>query len=405
MRILAALKRKKMDKPVLLPLKGAMQHYAWGGYHFIPTLLGMQPEVGKPVAELWMGTHHRGKAMVVTEEGEAPLDQWFSAHPEALGKKVQQQFGAQLPFLFKVLDVREMLSIQTHPTKAQAEAGFARENEAEIPLDAPHRNFKDNNHKPEVMVALTEFWLLHGFRPLAEIAQILETTSAFAPLRALFADRDIQALYRQLMQMPQSKVDAILGPLHRQLEAAPPEHKGAPGYWALQALNKAGGKAYDRGVFSIYLFNLVRLQPGQGIFQAAGIPHAYLEGVNVELMANSDNVFRGGLTPKHVDVEQLMKHIALAPVHPVSLDGEAVAEYERAYPVPVPDFQLNRSMLPASATYRHSPDSAEIILLLEGQIKVGAQVYGSGSVLMASAGQSYHFQAQERSVLFKAFVP
>ncbi|HKK78018.1 MAG TPA: mannose-6-phosphate isomerase, class I [Phaeodactylibacter sp.] len=394
-----------MRKTGLLPLKGALQDYAWGGYHYIPNLLGLPAKAGQPVAELWMGTHHRGKATVVTAEGEQPLDRWLTAHPEALGEKTRQQFGDQLPFLFKVLDVREMLSIQTHPTKAQAEAGYERENAAGVPLDAPHRNFKDRNHKPEIMVALTEFWLLHGFRPLAEIAQLLKEVTAFNPLQSDFADGNLTMLYQRIMQMPQDRVDALLAPLHKELKAKPPQPKTKPGYWALRAMNKQQGSHYDRGVFSIYLFNLVHLQPGQGIYQAAGIPHAYLEGVNVELMANSDNVFRGGLTPKHVDVEQLLQHIVLESVHPSRIEGDKIGDYEIAYPTSAPDFQLNKIELPATATYAHQPSSMEILLLIEGEAKVGEKRFGRGHIWIAPAGQSYRLDAATPSVLFKAFVP
>lgn len=399
------LKFRDMKKAGLLPLKGALQDYAWGGYHYIPNLLGLPAKAGQPVAELWMGTHHRGKAAVVTAEGEQPLDVWLTAHPEALGEKTRQQFGNQLPFLFKVLDVREMLSIQTHPTKAQAEAGYERENAAGIPLDAPYRNFKDRNHKPEIMVALTEFWLLHGFRPLAEIAQLLREVPAFTPLQKDFADRDLKTLYQRIMQMSQERVDAMLEPLYQQLKAVPPQSKAQPGYWALRAMNEQQGSSYDRGVFSIYLFNLVQLQPGQGIYQAAGIPHAYLEGVNVELMANSDNVFRGGLTPKHVDVEQLLQHILLEPVYPSRIEGDRIGDYETAYPTSAPDFQLNKIELPANATYACQPSSVEILLLLQGKITVEGHSYGRGRIWVAPAGQPYRFSAAASSVLYKAFVP
>ena len=394
-----------MGKVGLLPLRGVLQNYAWGGYHFIPDLLGQPAKAGQPVAELWMGTHHRGKAVVVTAEGEQPLDAWLAAHPEALGEKTRQQFGNQLPFLFKVLDVREMLSIQTHPTKAQAEAGYERENAAGIPLDAPHRNFKDRNHKPEIMVALTEFWLLHGFRPLAEIAQLLKELKALAPLQSDFAGGGLTRLYPRIMQMPQDRVDALLAPLHQQLKAMPPQSKAKPGYWALRAMNQQTGSHYDRGVFSIYLFNLLHLRPGQGIYQAAGIPHAYLEGVNVELMANSDNVFRGGLSPKHIDAEQLLQHITLEPVHPLRIEGEKVGDYEIAYPTSAPDFQLNKIELPAAATYTCQPSSVEMLLLLQGEITIEGQPYGSGFIGMAPAGQPYRFSAAAPSILYKALVP
>jgi mannose-6-phosphate isomerase len=390
----------------LRPLTGALQDYAWGGYHFIPDLLGEPAVEGHPVAELWMGTHHRGKALVMDADTATPLDEWLALNPQCLGEKAMAQFNSKLPFLFKVLDVREMLSIQTHPTKAQAERGFAAENAAGVPLDAPHRNFKDDNHKPEVMVALTDFWLLHGFRPLSNIKALLEKVDAFAPLKPYFEGDDLRKLYHYIMQMPQSEVERLLEPLYDKLAAQIPSDKDTPDFWAWRAMATETGPVYDRGVFSIYLFNLVYLRPGQGIFQEAGIPHAYLEGVNVELMANSDNVFRGGLTPKHVDVPQLMKHIVLKPVVPRVLEGEDVRPFEQAYTAPVADFQLNRVHLPPSETYTHKPTSIELLLLLNGSV-VGAegQIWQRGQVLLACANQPYTLRAEEECMIYKALVP
>ena len=176
-----------------------------------------------------------------------------------------------------------MLSIQAHPDREQARAGFQREDEQGIPLDAPHRNFKDTNHKPEVMVALTDFWLLHGFRSIAAIRQMLEATPEFALLRPLLPENDIQSFYAYLMNLPQVEVDRLLHPLRHRLHSNPPHDKSSPDFWADRAFrtfDTPEGHS-DRGIFSIYLFNLVYIPPGQGIYQAAGIPHAYLEGTGI----------------------------------------------------------------------------------------------------------------------------
>ena len=159
-----------MDKPGVVRLQGVVQHYDWGGHRFIPDLLGVENATRRPFAELWMGAHAKAPSLVETAEGDEPLDAWIAKDPKTvLGPAANTRFGGRLPYLFKILDVHKMLSIQAHPTLVQARTGFERENEQGIRLDAGHRNYKDDNHKPEVGIALTEFWMLHGFRPLEQI--------------------------------------------------------------------------------------------------------------------------------------------------------------------------------------------------------------------------------------------
>lgn len=397
----------------VFPLQGAIQHYAWGGYEYLPQLLGIENEEHQPFAELWMGAHHRGPAMVQRNGQPQPLPALLEEHPEWLGAGVQQNFEGKLPFLFKVLDVRQMLSIQSHPTKAQAEAGFRRENEQGVPLDAPRRNFKDDNHKPEVMAALTEFWLLHGFKSEDALQRCLEEVPEFAGLQPFFAERSIYNLYKAVMEMPQPEVDRILAPMEqrlRPLAEAGKLGKPQPEYWAMQAFDhhKLEGGHCDRGVFSIFFFNLVKVMPGEGIYQGAGIPHAYLDGVNVELMANSDNVFRGGLTVKHVDVPELLAHLVFDPVEPRILRGEPVSEAEWAYRTPAPDFQLNRIQLSKGQLYQPPvPDGPEIVLVIEGKVSSAGngQTYSKGKAFFVPAGSDYSLLGEEESLLFKAMVP
>jgi len=285
-------------------LKGVVQHYAWGGTQFIPNLLAMDNNAQQPFAELWMGTHVKGPSKVQTVEGEVLLETLIKKAPsKKLGKKAAADFNNRLPFLFKVLDVNSMLSIQSHPTKKAAEIGFAKESQTDIGVTAPNRTYRDDNHKPEVMVALTDFWLLHGFKSIEAIREVL-TIPEFAPLQKYFGTAGtIFPLYKYIMEMPQAEVNQLLAPLWKRLQPAFEAGqlaKSSADYWAAQAyVEYTIDGNFDRGIFSIYLFNLVNIKKGDGIFQAAGIPHAYLEGANMELMANSDNVFRGGLTQKH----------------------------------------------------------------------------------------------------------
>ncbi|HRF38817.1 MAG TPA: class I mannose-6-phosphate isomerase, partial [Saprospiraceae bacterium] len=255
-----------------------------------------------------------------------------------------------------ILDVRKMLSIQAHPTIEKAREGFRRENEQGIPFTAAHRVYKDPNHKPEVMAALSDFWLLHGFKSPQDIESELARVPELRPLLEHFSHRDTAALYRHLMLMPQSEVDALLLPLRERLEplfVAGELPKSSPDYWAALAFRdfELPGGHCDRGIFSIYLLHLAHIPQGQGIFQAAGVPHAYLEGQNVELMANSDNVFRGGLTPKYIAVEELLDNLVFEPTPPRLIEGSSLNEVETVYPTPAPDFELSRLELPAGTDY------------------------------------------------------
>lgn len=327
-----------------------------------------------------MGTHPKGMSVIDAGIEELPLGEFVAQDPVGvLGQAVADAFEGRLPFLFKVLDVQKMLSIQAHPTKAAAGAGFRRENEAGIPLTADHRNYRDDNHKPEVMVALTDFWLLHGFRPVAEIRGALQSVPELVTLLPHFADGDIRHLYQVIMQMPQADVDALLAPMETRLYAASftPDQ---PEHWAKLAFaDYTHGGHYDRGIFSIFLLNLLHLRTGEGIFQAAGIPHAYLSGVNIELMANSDNVFRGGLTPKHVDVAELLQHLSFEPAVPQILHGQARGEAETVYPTPAPDFEVSRIDLSAAAHFEHRPGQGPAIyIVMEGSAAAEGHTFQRG---------------------------
>ncbi|MGZ3940605.1 MAG: mannose-6-phosphate isomerase, class I, partial [Flavisolibacter sp.] len=291
-------------------LKGVVQHYSWGGYQFIPQLLGLDNKQHKPFAEYWMGAHQNHPAHI---NGNEALNDFIAQNAqEVLGNWVNKKFGS-LPYLLKVLDVRQMLSIQVHPSKEAAEASFEHENRKNIPANAPHRNYKDQNHKPELMVALSDFWLLHGFKRKEELIQILNAKAELQFLMDIFIKSGYKGLYEEVMLMEQERVNKTLLPL---LDKVAPLYKeGAiekdkEDFWAARAaLDFCKNGRVDRGIFSIYLFNLVHLKEGEGIFQASGLPHAYLEGQNVEIMANSDNVLRAGLTDKHIDVAELLKHV------------------------------------------------------------------------------------------------
>jgi len=395
----------------LFRLVGKIQHYAWGGYNYIPQLLGT-PAGKEPSAEYWMGAHPSAPSAIHLNGDTLTLDQLISRQPaETIGASVWERFK-ELPYLFKVLDVREMLSIQVHPTKTEAEKGFARENAAGIPLNAPHRNYKDANHKPEIMVALSEFWLLHGFLPEDKLAKVLDTVPEFNSLKSVYEKEGYYGLYKTVMEMPQDQVNTFLRPLAERILPAYKDgklQKSDPAFWAGRAIDNdpQGLDRLDRGIFSIYFFNILQTQPGDAVFQDAGIPHAYLEGQNVELMANSDNVLRGGLTPKHIDVPELLKHTRFEAVHPHILKGEPAANpAERIYSSPAPDFVVSQIKLQPGTVYENTAKAAEIMLVLHGS----AVISGSdtldlqqGQSVFVAAGETYKMEGE--ALLYKASVP
>ncbi|HLI92029.1 MAG TPA: mannose-6-phosphate isomerase, class I, partial [Puia sp.] len=313
------------------------------------------------------------------------------------------------------LDVKDMLSIQVHPSKAAAELEFAAENERGLDITSALRNYKDDNHKPELMSALSEFWLLHGFKPEEELIRLLADTPELNFLMPGFATGGYQQLYKSVMEMPQAQVNEILQPL---LDRILPMYRGGElvktqeHFWAARAaLTYDGAGRIDRGIFSIYLFNLLNLHPGEAIFQDAGLPHAYLEGQNVEIMANSDNVLRGGLTPKHVDVAELLKHVRFEATTPRIIVGESDAGHIKVYSTPAPDFELSRISLMAGEAVGVKAHSVEIFFVMEGLVGVieeGGQPFSRrrGDSFVAFHGARFQLKAQDKdAVLYRAAVP
>lgn len=379
-------------------LKGVIKHYDWGGFSFIPSLLKQDNGEKKPFAEYWLGTHPLGISTVEFEKG---------------GTSGLDILAGNLPYLFKAQEVKEMLSIQTHPSKKAAEIEFARENAEGIPLEAAYRNYKDDNHKPEMLVALGDFWLLHGFKPADQLEATLLSVPELQVLLPVWKEGGYSTLYKHIMEMPQETINKLLGPLVQRVLPLYQEgelKKDNPDFWAGRAIETfTHDNNYDRGIFSIYLFNIVHLNRGEGLFQDAGVPHAYLEGFNVELMANSDNVLRGGLTPKHIDVPELLKHVKCEATIPAIIHGQPGEEGEVSYITPAPDFRLSLFELKAGETAAFTPESVEIILLTSGvaelddeenlvKLQLGnpsAVVFPGQTVYLAAATDCTVFRARE----------
>ena len=407
--------------PGIYRLRGTVKHYDWGGTKFLPALLQIENKDNKPFAEYWMGVHPQDNCTAeLPGHQRVLLKEYLEKNPEFLGKEVQQQFG-HLPYLFKVLDVHKMLSIQVHPSKAAAEKEFARENAEGIPIDSVLRNYKDDNHKPELMVALSDFWLLHGFKPKKEITNTLLNIAELKELLPVYNDSGYEGLFKHVMEMPQEDVNRILQPLINNLATIYKDKqpdKFDEDYWVAKAAYSFPhqGKT-DRGIFSIYLFNLVHLKKGEGIFQDAGVPHAYLEGQNVEIMANSDNVLRGGLTNKHIDVKEVLKHVKCEPTDVKILSGEQVSNFEKIYKTTAPDFQLSVFDLKAGDAISFLPVTAEIILLTDGNAEIVRKDSfgdnGSGTLKLEPghpsaivfAGKEVKLSSASGATVFRASVP
>ncbi|AEW94386.1 MULTISPECIES: mannose-6-phosphate isomerase, class I [Streptomycetaceae] len=382
-------------------LANTVRPYAWGSTTAIPELLGTEP-TGEPQAELWMGAHPGAPSRLDRPDGQLPLDQAIAADPDGrLGKETTEKFGPRLPFLFKVLAAGAPLSLQVHPDLDQAKAGHADEESRGIPLDAPHRNYKDANHKPELICALTPFQGLCGFRRPAETADLLDALAvgALKPyadiLRAARpageALREVFAAILTADRAATADTVAEAASAAAALADGPTPHATAYAAYADLAHHHPG----DPGVLAAMLLNHVTLQPGEALYLGAGVPHAYLDGLGVELMANSDNVLRCGLTPKHVDVPELLKVTRFEPGDPAVLRPEADAGGEEVYDTPIDEFRLSRHVLAADGDPRRlSPRTPQILLCTEGH----AELTGDGTLTL-HRGQSAFVPAGETVTL------
>jgi mannose-6-phosphate isomerase len=322
-------------------LKSPVRHYPWGSHTVIPELLGLPTPAEEPYAELWMGAHPDAPSVLADGTG---LDAAIAANPDRLlGPAVRARFGARLPFLMKVLAADRPLSLQAHPTAAQAEAGYAAEEAAGVPNIDPTRTFKDPFHKPEILCALTPVEALCGFRPVEESLHCLAKLQLpeLKPTIAALAHGGLRAAIPQLIALSdkrrKSLVRGVAAKAAGFVAAHDPEFINTY-RWAATLADTYPG---DPGVVISLMCNHLRLAPGEAVYMPAGNLHAYLCGAGVEVMASSDNVLRGGLTHKHVDLAALIEVLDFTdgkvPVlHPVLGRGGL------RYPVPVEDFDLTR---------------------------------------------------------------
>lgn len=298
----------------ILRLHNQVQPYAWGSRRALAELLGQPVPSPEPQAELWMGDHPQAPSTALFDGVQIPLPDLIRDYPEDL---LGDHGSQELPFLFKVLAAAEPLSIQAHPSTAQARAGCAREDAAGIPRDAEIRGYRDASAKPELLYALEPFWILRGFRPPREIHELTARFGLAERFPAcedlLHADVSI-ALEAFIGAFMATEVETMASLVLAVVARAQQEEPGDDlSRWIVELNRRYPG---DRGVLAPLFLHLVRLEPGQTMYTGAGVLHAYLDGLGVELMANSDNVLRGGLTAKHVDVPELLSILRFEPQGP-----------------------------------------------------------------------------------------
>ncbi|MEO3872084.1 mannose-6-phosphate isomerase, class I [Nonomuraea sp. B12E4] len=345
-------------------LATAVRPYDWGSVTALPELFGTEP-TGRPQAELWMGAHPGDPSSV---DG-VPLDQIIARDPAGtLGERVAARFGPVLPYLLKVLAIERPLSLQVHPTSAQAAAGFAEESARGVPLDDFARTYKDASHKPEMVCAITPFHGLCGFREPAATAALLERLG-LPDLRPWIDTLRTQEPGAALRTVFASIFDDASRPLLAQVEQALLGQEGGDGLGVYAGIARACPG--DPGVVAALLLHHVNLLPGEALYLGAGVPHAYLGGIGVEIMANSDNVLRCGLTTKHIDVPELMRVVDFTPGDPFLVRSERDVPGEHHYRPPAPEFALTRYDLSEGSPHTIPGGDPQIVVCIEGEARLG----------------------------------
>ncbi len=373
-------------------LNGRIRQYAWGSRTALPDLLG-RPPTGQPQAEYWLGAHPSAPSEV---DGQL-LTEILENNTEHIGASSELRFGTQLPFLMKLLAAEQPLSMQVHPTREQARAGFGREEAAGIPRTAPERVYRDDWPKPEAMIALESFSGLCGFREpdrsfeLFRALGVTELSELIDPLRAPGGAFGVEETFLSFLRMG-NEDRWIVG---KAVAAATAVRRGEREFleFCSTAVELAEHYPQDPGLLAALLCNRIRIQPGEGIFLRAGLMHAYLKGLGVEIMANSDNVLRGGLTPKHVDVDELAKIVDFTPGEVEIIPAPPPGMDLWLYPTPAPEFAIWRVSPQRRPVLMPATERARIIVCTEGSL----DLYAGGIGLTLKRGESAFFGAGEES--------
>ncbi|HEY2204995.1 MAG TPA: mannose-6-phosphate isomerase, class I [Pseudonocardia sp.] len=387
------------------PLDNPIRRHAWGSRTVIAELRGRPTPSPTPEAEMWLGAHPGDPSLLVAADGRTRslLDEVDEDPVGRLGAHGAHRWDGRLPFLLKVLAADRPLSLQVHPGEADARAGFDRENAAGIPIDAPHRNYRDANHKPELICALTEFHALSGFRPPAESLALLralgltELARRLAPAAERPGPARLRAVAADWLTMPRDRLDRLVPELREACagllgRCGPGATFRAEAATLLELADRYPG---DPGVLAAALLNRVTLAPGEALYQGRGVPHAHLSGACIEVMASSDNVLRGGLTGKHVDVPELLRVLDFraGPAHVLRgrTDGAATR-----FDTPAEEFRLWRLDWRRASTPAPLPvGGPRIALCTEGTVRIAAE---AGRVTVLRRGDSVWLDAGDRSV-------
>ena len=377
-------------------LRNQVQKYDWGSNSAIPDLLGLENTEQEPMAELWMGAHHKSPSEIVVnpDSGETrSLLEAIGEDPNGfLGERNADRFYGRLPFLFKVLSAEHALSIQAHPTLQEARHGSQRENAAGIPLDAPHRNYRDANHKPELLCALTDFWALRGFRPLKEIFAEFRNSGWESLNRALIRMEQegepygVEQFFQTIMESEGSRKEQLIQQALKRAEAertgegtSIEDYSDPRFYWITVLHEQHPG---DIGVLAPLYLNCFVLHPGQSMYLSPGVLHAYLHGTALEVLANSDNVLRGGLTSKHIDLAELLHVVDFRTEEPQIREATPVEEDESfrregegasvaVYRTDAPEFELYRIDCDGADAVRFERgEQPEVLLCLSGSVEI-----------------------------------
>lgn len=368
-----------------------IMNYAWGSGTFIQDLLKDNKNINLPQAELWMGAHPKASSQILNGDILVNLHYIIAEDPnDFLGSRTARNYRDQLPFLLKVLAAEKPLSLQVHPNKKQAREGFAAENRLGIALDAANRNYKDASHKPELLVALTEFHALCGFREWEEIAHLLKKYLSKIPLTEIenFVRQPDQEnfiiLYRFLLKAGlNQRLELLENYMHHVQNTMPANPQE-------QLINEWSVRLYDLypndiGVLSPLLLNIIVLKPMEGLFLEAGVLHSYLKGAGIEIMANSDNVLRGGLTHKHVDTDKLLNVLNFTPLQRHVLKPFRDSATEEFYDSPAEEFCLSLIHHKNDQRSDFNPSgSPEILFCYKGSF----EVENCSQILTLEQGQS-----------------
>lgn len=381
----------------MFKLHNTIQNYAWGSKTALTDLFNIKNTELLPMAEIWMGAHPKSSSKLIQNTQtepvlfsqslaiattEAPdlislrdyLNENLSGH---LGKQAAEKFG-ELPFLFKVLCANEPLSIQVHPSRAAAIEGFKRENDANIPLDSPIRDYKDPNHKPELIYALTDFIAMNGFRTLEDITELLtpliNTHSLIQNFIATPNETALATLFEGLLKLEgdekQNTLNSLKHILKLKLTKLENLSKNHQLTWQTLAWI-ADIYPDDAGLFAPLLLNVIQLKPGEAMFLYANTPHAYLNGTGLEIMANSDNVLRAGLTPKNINLPELMANLEFLPKEQNALLMRATREgMSSIFPIPVEDFSFAIHTLKKDLPLIIKQNSAAIYFCIKGHVEL-----------------------------------